>query len=125
MISHSALAKQLGISNAVLGSVKKELSPELHYTSKRPHLYTDEGVTAARVHLGLEKKERGPLTVQRTIKGFAVCLDTQGQTVQVAVRDARLFNRGFVIPPERLLYSDIRPGYARLKGRSPRSRGRW
>lgn len=125
--SHKSLAALLGVSAAVLGRAKADLTPELHYTSTRPHQYTDAGIAFLRSLFGLEKKEGpGPLIALRPKgKRFVVCEKKDGGLVELEVTDPALFSRGFVIPATRYTLSGIRPGYARLKGRAPRGRGRW
>lgn len=132
-MTHTELAARLGVTKARLGYVKKTLTAEIHYTQDRPNLYTPAGIAAVEAIFGVQKKEAGPccdgacacLTVTGSRGRFVTALDSEGAEWQVEVRTPALFARGMTIPATRYTVASARPHFARQKGRSPRSRGRW
>lgn len=124
-LTHSNTAKRLGVSAAVLGAAKKNLAPGLHYTVTRPHLFTENGIAALDLIFGVQKKEGWPLLVTGRKGRFVLCTAPDGVEWQLEVRTPALYSRGLTVPSSRYTVSDTRPHFARQKGRSPRSRGRW
>ena len=133
-MDHPTLATHLGVSKAVLGKAKKAaLTPGLHYTEKRPQIYTAAGIAALKLHFGIEKKEPPPccdgpcqcLTVTGRRGRMVLATDATSAEWQLEVRMPALYTIGMKIPPARYTPSGARPRFARQKGRAPRSRGRW
>lgn len=141
-ITQIALAAELGLSPDKLAKIReKKLEADVHYLTGRPLRYTPAGVEKIRDLLDLEKNsappptptpspslaQLGTLTVIRPMNNprFVECQTAAGQRIELQVRANTHFLRGMTVPADRYDMQTTRPHLARLKGRPPRTRGRW